>query len=71
MDHCKMAPFYVSIYLCFNIVYNVVLIVILKYGRSVNSQTRLLVGIGAWIIRRLTILMIDHPDNGPSVMFAK
>ena len=32
-DHCETAPFFVSVYLCFNLVYNVVLIVILKYGR--------------------------------------
>ncbi|CAM9824553.1 unnamed protein product [Ascophyllum nodosum] len=33
-DHCEMAPVYVSLYLFFNVVYNVVLIVILKYGSS-------------------------------------
>lgn len=32
-DHCETAPLLVSLYLCFNLVYNVVLIVILKYGR--------------------------------------
>jgi len=32
-DHCETAPFFVSVYLCFNLIYNVVLIVILKYGR--------------------------------------
>lgn len=32
-DHCGTAPFFVTMYLCFNLVYNVVLIVILKYGR--------------------------------------
>ncbi len=35
-DHCETAPFFVSVYLCFNLVYNVVLIVILKYGRWVR-----------------------------------
>ncbi|CAM9849302.1 unnamed protein product [Pylaiella littoralis] len=33
-DHCETAPLFVSIYLCFNLVYNVVLIVILKYGSA-------------------------------------
>eukprot|EP00904_Undaria_pinnatifida_P007497 jgi/Undpi1/3878/HiC_scaffold_16.g07246.m1 len=33
-DHCGTAPFFVTMYLCFNLVYNVVLIVILKYGSA-------------------------------------
>jgi CRT-like, chloroquine-resistance transporter-like len=32
-DHCEMAPLYVTTYFIFNVAYNVVLIVILKYGR--------------------------------------
>ncbi|CAM9601397.1 unnamed protein product [Ectocarpus sp. 6 AP-2014] len=33
-DHCETAPFFVTLYLCFNLVYNVVLIVILKHGSA-------------------------------------
>ncbi|CAM9248360.1 unnamed protein product [Laminaria digitata] len=33
-DHCETAAFFVTMYLCFNLVYNVVLIVILKYGSA-------------------------------------
>ncbi|CAN0197416.1 unnamed protein product, partial [Discosporangium mesarthrocarpum] len=34
VDHCELAPYFVTAYLVFNIVYNVVLIVILKYGSA-------------------------------------
>ncbi|KAG5184764.1 hypothetical protein JKP88DRAFT_313973 [Tribonema minus] len=34
MDHCELAPLFVTTYLVFNIAYNVVLIVILKYGSA-------------------------------------
>jgi CRT-like, chloroquine-resistance transporter-like len=33
MDHCESAPLFVTTYLLFNVTYNVILIVILKYGR--------------------------------------
>ena len=33
-DHCEMAPTYVSVYLAFNIGYNILLILILKYGSA-------------------------------------
>ncbi|CAM9687417.1 unnamed protein product [Ectocarpus sp. 4 AP-2014] len=33
-DNCETAPFFVTLYLCFNLVYNIVLIVILKYGSA-------------------------------------
>lgn len=31
-DDCAMAPFYVSAYLAFNIVYNILIVVVIKYG---------------------------------------
>ncbi|CAM9685374.1 unnamed protein product, partial [Phaeothamnion confervicola] len=34
VDHCELAPLFVSLYMAFNIVYNVVLIVILKHGSA-------------------------------------
>lgn len=33
-DDCKMAPLYVSLYLLFNVLYNILIIMILKYGSS-------------------------------------
>lgn len=33
-DDCSMAPVYVSVYLCFNITYNILIILILKYGSA-------------------------------------
>lgn len=33
-DHCGMSPIYVNIYLFFNILYNILIIMILKYGSS-------------------------------------
>lgn len=34
VDHCGMSPFYVNTYLCFNIVFNVLIILILKHGSA-------------------------------------
>jgi drug/metabolite transporter (DMT)-like permease len=34
LDHCEMAPFYVNMYLFFNVVFNVLIVVILKHGSS-------------------------------------
>lgn len=34
MDECSMAPMYVNLYLLFNVVYNVLIVVILKHGSS-------------------------------------
>lgn len=33
-DHCAMAPLYVNLYLMFNVLYNILIIMILKYGSS-------------------------------------
>eukprot|EP00027_Filamoeba_sp_ATCC50430_P014784 CAMPEP_0168564636 /NCGR_PEP_ID=MMETSP0413-20121227/13360_1 /TAXON_ID=136452 /ORGANISM="Filamoeba nolandi, Strain NC-AS-23-1" /LENGTH=380 /DNA_ID=CAMNT_0008596339 /DNA_START=38 /DNA_END=1177 /DNA_ORIENTATION=- len=33
-DHCAMAPIYVNLYLMFNVLYNILIIMILKYGSS-------------------------------------
>eukprot|EP01114_Cavostelium_apophysatum_P022796 TRINITY_DN8370_c0_g1_i1.p1 TRINITY_DN8370_c0_g1~~TRINITY_DN8370_c0_g1_i1.p1 ORF type:complete len:414 (-),score=82.02 TRINITY_DN8370_c0_g1_i1:68-1225(-) len=33
-DHCEMAPVYVNVYLVFNVIYNILIIMILKYGSS-------------------------------------
>jgi hypothetical protein len=33
-DDCSMAPLFVSTYLCFNIVYNILIVVILKHGSA-------------------------------------
>src|SRR3546814_10733537 len=32
VDDCTMAPVYVSAYLAFNIVYNILIVVVIKYG---------------------------------------
>ena len=34
VDHCEEGPFYVWVYIAFNLVYNVLIIVILKYGSA-------------------------------------
>jgi len=33
-DHCAMAPIYVSLYIFFNVLYNILIIMILKYGSA-------------------------------------
>jgi len=33
-DDCRMAPLYVTLYLLFNVLYNILIIMILKYGSS-------------------------------------
>ena len=34
VDHCETGPFYVWVYIAFNLVYNILIIVILKYGSA-------------------------------------
>lgn len=34
LDNCEMAPLYVNLYMFFNVVYNILIVVILKYGSS-------------------------------------
>ena len=34
VDHCEMAPMYVNMYLFFNVVFNILIVVILKHGSS-------------------------------------
>jgi len=33
-DHCAMAPLFVNLYIAFNVLYNILIILILKYGSS-------------------------------------
>ena len=53
-DHCEMATLYVTIYLLFNVTYNVLIILILKYG-SANIL---------WLVRTFWIHSTEIDSNG-------